>query len=556
MDKSSILFNEGVRTRYYLNTPNRRGWSVIYMLIQIGNKRLRISTMIKVKTDYWKKGNISVPLYATMTDRYVHSYINEKLNNINNLVDNLLKSYLCTCSEINADYVFEEIVKLINKNKIMNTNSKILTQLFEGLVLEMSNEKSQRSLRGIIGNFRTFLKENKIPNNIESLTMATMRSYREWLANSSLSASRCKQCLSYTFTLITKLERKYGYDFKLNKTQIEPIKEKRTTQEKRKNAIVLTHDEIDKLLALKLDDKNRIFRDLFVIQCYTGVRFEDLKLLLCRENMTEHNGIVFSVFATQKKKILSHIPLNSNKLYPTTLDLVTKHLDSEVNDSAYYAKKYNKAIKEVAKAANLDRIIERSQTIKGKVEKKNVPIFQILSSHSGRHTFITNSQRYKGLTPSQIIAISGHSDTSMVEKVYTNLEVTDTLNMLSNIGNDDTTTKIKKIFDDLSKNHPEEKLKLIGDSQSIEVTNKAFETTFVNDINEAKKVLNFLGEDVDNYIHINDIGLLIAMIGRKESKVMEKLGIDNTITIKEIFNSYADPKEQKNALHKLYEMTR
>lgn len=510
MEKEALLFNEGVRSRYYLNSANNRGWSVVYMLVQVGDKRLRISTMIKVKTAYWSKGNIIVPLNASMSERYLHKQVNEKLNNINNSVDSLIYSYLCETSEVNTEYLLEEITNVIKRNRMeKRTTPKRITALFKGLVMELDNPKSQSSLIGMVNNFERFLNEAEIKDSIESLNMSTMRKYRDWLNDSGLTAVRGTQCLSYVFTLVTKLERKFGYDFKLNKNQIEPIVDRRTLEEKQKNAIALTHEEIDSLLALNLEGYKEVVRDLFVLQCYCGVRHEDLGLLLSKENIVKQGDTLFSVFITQKRKTKAHIPLNT--LYPKAIELLTKHFGTKVSDKGTYLNKYNKTLKEIAREANLNRIIEQADTIRGKVEKVSKPIYECITSHAGRHTFITNCQRYFGLQPKQIAFMSAHADSTMIEKVYTNVETKDTLAMLSNLGN----------------NKPTSPNKAVGELKPTRSNNYS-----IDGIAEAQSVLKYLSVE---YCGCSTLEDYISLIEGAQNELLDYSGVSIEV-LKSIFN--------------------
>lgn len=69
-------------------------------------------------------------------------------------------------------------------------------------------------------------------------------------------------------------------------------------------------------------------------------------------------------------------------------------------------------------------------------------------------------------------------------------------------------------------------------------------------MDEAKRVLNYLGADVDDYIEENDINQLIRMICHYEGRIVGGYAKKHNIEkIKEIFNEYADPKLRKEHLH-------
>lgn len=345
------------------------------------------------------------------------------------------------------------------------------------------------------------MTEKGIPDAVESVNMKTLRAYREWLVNESgQSASRGKHCLNYIFTLCAKLERREGVDFKIDKNKIEPIKETRTMEERRQNSVSLTAEELKRIEGLEVQGAMQTAKDMFLLQCYCGFRFEDMGLLLTRSNIQEIGGIKFSVFETQKKGIISHTPLNNPNLYPQAWEIFEKYVDKcpyKDNEVAVY----NQKIKELAKLAGLDREITITTTKGETKSKKVVKLWERISSHSGRHTFITNSIRYKGLTPNVLIHITGHSDTQMIESIYTNLQGTDKMVALNNA---------------LTTPNPQEKRE---------------ERSGLNPVDFAKWLVRMLGISAD----VDKISLpqLVEMIANKRGEIISKYGRERYEKIKE-----------------------
>lgn len=443
MDKNfnlsvATVINQGNNLTFYLNQPNKRGWGVIYARMRVGGTLLRVSTSVRVKADYWsvKEARVIIPRYASELEIALHTIAEKNLSIVRDCVETNLFEYLCSVnSPIDEGYMFDELKRNITQiisTKIMpaKNTKRLLFQLRE-IVGTMPNQKSQTTILNIITNFEQFLKAKGIADSIESVNMKTLRAYRDWLVNESgQSASRGKHCLNYIFTLCNKLERKEGIDFKIDKSKIEPIKETRSMEERRQNSVALTDEELKKIEALEVKGAMQTAKDMFLLQCYCGFRFEDMGLLLQRDNIQEIDGIKFSVFETQKKDIVSHTPLNNPNLYPQAWDIFERYADNcPYKDSDLSI--YNKKIKELAKLAGLDRILTITTTKGETKSKKAVKLWERISSHSGRHTFITNAIRYKGLTPDVLIHITGHSDTKMIESVYANLQGSDKMAALN-----------------------------------------------------------------------------------------------------------------------------
>ncbi len=438
---------------YYLNRPNKKNIGVVYARFRIGGKLYRISTKLRSKAEYWDKSTGDIRLKregVSRVDWTIHNIVSRELNNISNVVNEKIEYYLCDCANpVSSDVMGSELAKLVNREFKMSKKrepSKIsLIAKRKGIVLDYDNIKTQNSFLGIVATFEKFLKANGIADSIENMNQDTMREWRKWLENEKYSVSRVKDCFNQLFTFAKKLEQKYDYDFKLNKGKIEPIKDKRSVEEKRSNGIALTPVEVGKLRDIDLTGKEDLqpIRDMFLLQCYCGCRVDDLPLLLDSSHISrDSDGHYYSTFKTQKKGITSITPLTS--LYPMAWQLVERYKDNCPFVSRADFAKYNRQIKLLAKLVGLDREITKTkQNGKDKTVGK-FHVYDKLSSHDGRRTFITNCIREKGLTPDKIKLISGHTDTKLIETTYANLTQEDNKKILSeaiqeaNTGNTNT----------------------------------------------------------------------------------------------------------------------
>ena len=425
---------------YYLNKPNKGGLGVIYARFRIGGKLYRISTKLRTKKEYWDQsmGDIRIKRDSVSRgDWVIYSAIQKELNSLSNVVGEKIEYYICDSNNsISPVSVGDEIAKLINSNfgmeKKKTAAPKSLISLLKGIVLDYEDSKSQSTFMGIVSTFDKFMTETGVKDDISSLNMDLMRGWQEWLVKEKKTVKRINCCVDMLFRWAKNLEQKYGYDFKLDKDKIEPIKDKRSIEERRNNGIALTPEEIDKIRNLDLTGKKRLVvaRDMFLLQCWCGNRIEDFPLLLDSKNISKHkDGVYYSEFNNQKTKTNCITPLNS--LYPMAWELVKRYKDNCPYNTKSQFNDYNRLIKQIATLAGLDREITKVEQ-KGKDKVTKVyKLYDKISSHVGRHTFITNCIREKGLTPDKIKIISGHSDTQMIENTYTNLTKEDNREILS-----------------------------------------------------------------------------------------------------------------------------
>ena len=151
----------------------------------------------------------------------------------------------------------------------------------------------------------------------------------------------------------------------------------------------------------------------------------------------------------------------------------------------------------------------------------------------------------RGISKEVIRITTGHTDDEMIDLIYKHLTKEDMANKLHE------GMKVNQ-KDDIN-----EMPKLIPNKQKLEVVQTVNRNddkeSYIKSIDEAKEVLCFLGVDAEDFIGVYDFTKLLVMIGRQESVLMNKIGIETTLNFKEIFNEDADLKERKKMLHELVE---
>lgn len=162
--------------------------------------------------------------------------------------------------------------------------------------------------------------------------------------------------------------------------------------------IYLTPIEIKEIINLDLKTNLKLdrVRDMFVIGCYTGLRFSDI-INIKPEHINE--GMIEITQVKTKEKVA----------VPTTSEV--KRLLLKYSNCLHKIsnQKFNQYLKEVVKKCEGLSIEIKKNTIQGgkqKVIKK--PKYEFVSSHTARRSFATNEYIAKDLNNNQIMAITGH----------------------------------------------------------------------------------------------------------------------------------------------------
>jgi len=177
--------------------------------------------------------------------------------------------------------------------------------------------------------------------------------------------------------------------------------------EELKDSIWLTLDEIQAINNLSLSYSPRLesVRDIFVVGCYTGLRFSDFSRL---EKLHIESGQIHIVpKKTQTSSplpiivpFLGNVPAIFNK-YEQSIGTILPRVPSN--------QKMNKYLKEIGELAKINEIVKnpRYKENDPEKEKEYVPKFMLISTHTARRSFATNA--YKKKIPIFVIMqVTGH----------------------------------------------------------------------------------------------------------------------------------------------------
>ncbi len=161
--------------------------------------------------------------------------------------------------------------------------------------------------------------------------------------------------------------------------------------------IFLTMEKINKLADLDLSNNTMydIIRDYFIISCLTALRFSDV-IRIRKENIKE-NFIEIKTVKTGQGVVIPIAPLVKNILIKYNYEL----------PKAPCNQVFNRYLKEIGKMAGLNDTIQVSRTIGG-IKKTEIKLeWELISSHVGRRSLISNCI-LEGVNTSSLMVLSAH----------------------------------------------------------------------------------------------------------------------------------------------------
>lgn len=379
--------------KFILKEPKSKEDTLIYLVFRYQYKRFKYSTGEKILPKFWNPDKQR----AKETKQFPeHSEFNHRLNLIETGINNAFRKLLNDGIQPNNSNLKEKFEEEVSDN-ILKGNKKTLIKFIEDYIEESKALRKEGTIK-VYNTTLKYLKEYSSYLNKEiDFNNITLEFYNQYLGYLSqqhnLSANTVGKHIKTIKSFLNEAtERGYNDNLEFKKRKFKTLREE-------SDSIYLTLDELKKFEKLNLSAIPRLekVRDLFLIGCYTGLRFSDFTQIKPENIITEKSIIQIR---TQKTGERVSIPLHK------TVRSILKKYDDRL-PKAYANQVMNDYLKEVASLAGLKEKVETTITRGGKVEKNTYQKFKLVSTHTARRSFATNL--YLADIPSiSIMKITGH----------------------------------------------------------------------------------------------------------------------------------------------------
>jgi integrase len=319
---------------------------------------------------------------------------NSYLTKIESTIKTVYRTFLNDDVEITTKLLKNELD--IQLNKSVKKKKETLFEFIESYIIEQKNIKSS----GTIWGHKTTLKclkkyclEKNCTLDFEDINLVFYNSFISYMTEKlnyaqNTIANQIKH-LKVFLNEATERGINKNYDFKSRKF-------KKVSVETDK--IYLNVKEIKKIYNLDLSATPDLekMRDLFILGCYTGLRFSDF-IQINNGNIIDGNKIKIR---TQKTSETVVIPV-----HPFVKEILNKY--NGIIQTLPSNKDLNSCIRTIGELAKIKEMVNISTTRGGKIEKKSVEKYSLISSHTARRSFASNL--FLADVPSiTIMKITGH----------------------------------------------------------------------------------------------------------------------------------------------------
>jgi integrase len=385
---------------------------LIHLIFVYQKKRFKYSTGQKIKPKYWNptqqraKNNRQFP----------------EASELNTLLENLASVTLTTYRLFlnnNKIPTFDDFRKALNEitfredDTIEETETlPTFIEFFEQFIEERAS--SPKYALATIKVYRTTFnhlvdyKQRKFKAlDFDNIDLDFFQKYTTYLFNKKqFSTNHVNKIITTLKTVLNEAtERDVNANMKYKSKKF------RIPKEDAKN-IYLTIEELKQLNELDLSKNSRLerVRDLFLVGCFTGLRFSDFTSIR-PEHLQEVDGIRIIDIFTQKTKQPVTIPI-----HPIVEAIFKKYNDGEnVLPRTLSNQKMNKYLKELGEVAEFNEEIVDTKSVGGvRVEEKRLK-YEMISTHTARRSFATNAFK-SGIASTSIMKITGHKTESSFMK--------------------------------------------------------------------------------------------------------------------------------------------
>ena len=487
------IFINQMQCNFNLRQPKANKPTNIYLVVYLNNKQVKLSTGVKVYPEHWniRKQQAYVNARLSKLDNNNNTIANDRLSELKDMFLEF-KHYLCehpTDIDNSITILRTRIYKNTMTTEIKKKSATTVMKEIIDAKQAASSTKEQQKLN--VGKFERYLKENNISDTWESMNLNTFEGYQKYLVDNGRGSVTIRNIIQNTlFPLLKKVSKRVDipftwYDSNLN--SFEFVKDESNKELASNKKVTLTEEQLKQLYDYPITGtelqvrKRTEIRDLFVLQCLVGQRVGDMQKFFNGDNEKDEEEDTISIIQ-QKTKARAIIPLT-----PLAKEIISKYQNTELKYYKPSNSNLNAELRIIAEEAGLNIPI----TFEDKDGKQVKPLFELVHTHTARHTFITIMCR-RDIPKETIIIATGHEDTKMIDKVY------------SHLSNKDKAQKVSTAF----------KKKLDGDIFSM----GKVETNSLNEVKPTNDVTNNITFDT-----LLDTQFFASKIN-KASDMFERMG--------------------------------
>jgi integrase len=372
-----------------LKKVNLGKYEYLYVYVKHRGSIIRINTGNKIETKYLNK-DLS---FNSKKENYIE--LNNQTKKLKQQVDDYLKikmknGYHTTISQkeclhyIKSGFTFDCNSEGVEKgNKSVDDHLRNFLQFKKEELSYRSSFKDYISFANSLTDYQKYYSVNLTLEMLDSLdfmvkyrNFLTIKKDETYLTRGGLNDNTINKRVSSLKTFFLWIEDKDLYQFKKS---VQTFK----TPKYENNVVVLDKDDLRQLLDLKIENQNwRKILDVFVCNCFLGLRYSDVSTLKKSDFVIDDDGDYLLVKENKKTGFTVQIPIQR-----TPLEILKRY---DFNLPRFSQQHFNREIKKIFERYDLfSEVITKKRRVNKTNEDYEVKRRDLITSHSCRRSFVT-----------------------------------------------------------------------------------------------------------------------------------------------------------------------
>ena len=398
-----------MKTNFNLKKSKSKGKSLILLVIRWDKRKIAYSTKEFINPKYWETDKEKRNFQRAKETREFPEYpeFNARLKSIESSAENAFRKFQ---NDNNREPSVEELKQLLDI-VLRNAQTKQKMDLFSFIkqyILEAESrfnlETGKALAKGTIGIYKNTLLTLKEYSNkkqkridFDTIDLNFYNEYMEYLAKEKNLANNTigRHIKTIKSFLNDAAEREIHKNLSFKSKKFKVLTEKI-------DSTYLNTNELDELHKLDLSNRPNLehVRDLFLVGCWTGLRFSDFSQI--EPEHIQGDRIVITTKKTDERVVIP--------ILPPVKSIMEKYKNKFPNSlpPSISNAKTNKHLKEIGSMLECLNIVVTTKITKGgQVLISNLKKYELLVTHTARRSFATNMYK-SGLSSITIMKTTGH----------------------------------------------------------------------------------------------------------------------------------------------------
>jgi integrase len=378
--------------KFILKEPNSSNRTLIYLVHNYNYNRFKYSTKEKIVPKNWNFTNQR----ARQSKQFPENFeLNARLNQIEQMYNVVFRRLLNDTNQLNNKELKNELDLALGFRKEKKGRSDIVS-FAEDFITSVENNRRNSTItvyRSTLKHLKNFSSANNYKLDFDSIGIEFHNKFTKYLRDKlGLSNNTIGKYIKTVKTFLNEATEQgvnKNIEFKRRSFKV--------YHEEAEN-IYLTLDELEQIEKTELPNpRQEEIKDMFLVGCYTGLRFSDL-VTLGKDHINFETRLISII--SEKTSTPVTIPL-----HPVVVEILKKYgdkLPKQITNQAM-----NRSLKEIMRLCSINEKVETAKNVKGNIEKSIVKKHELVTVHTARRSFATNLF-LSGVPSLSIMKITGH----------------------------------------------------------------------------------------------------------------------------------------------------